>query len=352
MLNTMTALSAALALLVTFPVMGRAFYQKKNVPGVLLALTIAIPAWYLGAKIPIIGGPVFSILFGMAVALFRRPAILEPGIKATSKRVLQGAIVLLGFEMNLFNVLKVGGQSVLLILSTMTAAFVTAYLVSKALKLDSVVSTLIGVGTAICGGSAIAATAPVIKADDKQVAYSISTIFLFNVAAVFIFPFLGRTLGLSDLGFGLWAGTAINDTSSVVAAAYSFSDAAGNMATVVKLTRTLMIIPITFFLALYTSKKAKSEGGSFSLVKVFPWFILGFIATCIISTTGLLPVILTKLLGKWAKFFIILAMGAIGLNTNIKELVGNGLKPILLGLSCWAAVAVTSLVVQFTMGMR
>ena len=224
------------------------FFEAKTVPGIIACLIIAVPAWLLGLKFPIIGGPVFGILMGMILAFFKRPALFDTGIKFTSKYILQYSIILLGFEMNLFNVIRVGGQSLLVMIFTLTASFVTAYFIGKTLKIDGKTTTLIGVGTSICGGSAIAATAPVIQAKDEDVAQSISTIFLFNIIAVFIFPPLGHLFGLSDTGFGMWAGTAINDTSSVVAAGASWSSAAGNntalaFATIVKLTRTLMIVP-------------------------------------------------------------------------------------------------------------
>lgn len=319
---------------------------KKIISGILLVLAIAIPAWYLGKLFPIMGGPVFGILMGILVAFWKRPSLFNEGIKFTSKKLLQTAIILLGFEMNLYNVIKVGSQSLLVMLFTLTAAFTTAWLVGRALKLQGNVAILIGVGTAICGGSAIAATAPVIKAEDKEIAYSISTIFLFNVAAVFIFPAIGHLVQMSDIGFGIWAGTAINDTSSVVAAGYSYSDAAGSLATIVKLTRTLMIIPVTLFLAIYTHKKT-AQNTNFALSKVFPWFVLGFIAASIISTTGLVPLETGKLLAQFGKFLIVMAMAAIGLNTNIKQLISNGIKPILLGLCCWIAVALTSIIAQY-----
>ena len=323
---------------------------KKILPGILLALAIALPSWYLGKLFPIMGGPVFGILTGIIVAFWKRPDLFNEGVKFTSKKLLQAAIILLGFEMNLYNVIKVGSQSLLVMLFTLTAAFITAWLVGRALKLQGNIATLIGVGTAICGGSAIAATAPVIKAEDKEIAYSISTIFLFNVAAVFLFPAIGHLFHMSDVGFGIWAGTAINDTSSVVAAGYSYSDAAGSLATIVKLTRTLMIIPITLFLAIYTHKKT-AQHSTFSLLKVFPWFVLGFIAASIISTMGLVPIEAGKFLAQVGKFLIVMAMAAIGLNTNIKQLISNGIKPILLGMSCWIAVAVTSIIVQYMLNL-
>lgn len=315
------------------------------VPGFILVTAIAMLAWFLGTAFPLIGGPVFGILLGMLVAFWQRPSYYEAGITFSAKKILQASIILLGFEMNLQRVFAVGSQSLYIMLFTLTAAFITAWLVGRYLKLTGNTSILIGVGTAICGGSAIAATAPVISASDKDVAYSISTIFLFNIAAVFIFPFLGHLLHMSDLGFGLWAGTAINDTSSVVAAGYSYSNEAGNFATIVKLTRTLMIIPITLTLALFAARQ-KTATTQFNFIKIFPWFVIGFLVASIINTTGLFSPVVCTLLGSTGKFCIILAMTAIGLNTHLQDLIGNGLKPIILGLACWFAVALVSLVAQ------
>lgn len=339
---------------------------KKNSYGILFCLLLALPSWFLGKAFPIIGGPVFGILFGMILIMIfpnLQSKRLESGIKYTSKKLLQYSIILLGFEMNLFNIIRVGGQSLLVMLFTLSAAFLVAYFVGKALHLKGKMTILIGVGTSICGGSAIAATAPVIRAEDEDVAHAISTIFLFNIIAVFLFPPLGHLMGMSDMGFGMWAGTAINDTSSVVAAGVSWSSAVGNnvaleFATIVKLTRTLMIVPITLVLAIFTSAQLKkgSTGDThnavsdFKFAKVFPWFVLGFIATAILNTFSGLPLALSQNFVVLGKFIIVMAMVAIGLNTNLKKLVSNGYKPIFLGLCCWFAVSVVSLVVQLFMG--
>lgn len=323
---------------------------RTLLPGIFFAAAIALPAWLFGKLFPIVGGPVFGILFGIILAFWRRPVVFDSGIKLTGKKVLQAAIILLGFEMNLFNVLEVGSQSLNIMIFTLAAAFFTAWFMGSYLKLVGNTSILIAVGTAICGGSAIAATAPVIAANDKEIAYSISTIFLFNIAAVFIFPLVGHLLGMSDIGFGIWAGTAINDTSSVVAAGYSYSPEAGDFATIVKLTRTLMIIPVTLALAIYNSRKTEGPN-NFSFTKIFPWFVLGFFATSIISTSGVVPAVVCDFLGKAGKFFIIMAMAAIGLNTHASQLINNGIRPILLGLSCWIAVAVVSLVIQYQLNL-
>ncbi|MEG0744620.1 MAG: YeiH family protein [Erysipelotrichaceae bacterium] len=331
--------------------------MKKNLPGILLCLLIAIPAWLLGKQFPIIGGPVFGILFGMLITIWKKPIFFQSGIKFTSKILLQLSIILLGFEMNLYHVIEVGQQSLMVMLFTLTTSFTIAYFVGKMMKIDRNTTILIGVGTSICGGSAIAATAPVIQSKEEEVAQAISTIFLFNIVAVFLFPMLGHLLGLSDTGFGMWAGTAINDTSSVVAAGASWSASAGNnialnLATIVKLTRTLMIVPITFSLAIYTSHKAKKEAGNnFNIIKIFPWFVIGFILAAIINTFVELPIGLGSNLVMIGKFMIVMAMCAIGLNTDFKHLITDGLKPIGLGLCCWFGVAVVSLLVQSLMGL-
>ena len=331
---------------------------KSLISGIIFCLAVSVPAWLLGNYFVVIGGPIFGILFGIALRV-AYPNVLtrfSSGVKFTSRTLLQISIILLGFGMNLFLVFQVGSQSLFVMLFTLSTAFFVAFFVGKVLKINGKTTTLIGVGTAICGASAVAAAAPVVRANDTDIAHAISTIFLFNVIAVFIFPALGHLLGMNDTGFGIWAGTAINDTSSVVAAAASWSASAGNnvalaFATIVKLTRTLMIIPITFALAVVTSRKTRTceERASFNLFKVFPWFIIGFILAAVINTFAGFSSNISILLFDVGKFMIIMAMMAIGLNTNVKSLLANGFKPILLGLCCWFAVAGVSLFVQFFM---
>ena len=324
--------------------------KREYMDGILYALLFAIPAYILGLYFPIVGGPVFGILLGMLFAKKRRPQAVEKGIQFTGKKILQYAIILLGFEMNLFHVMEVGEQSLYVMIFTLLAAFGAAFLVGKVLGLDRDMTSLIGAGTAICGGSAIAAVAPVIGAKDRDVVISIATIFFFNVLAVFIFPFLGHSWGMTDTGFGMWAGTAINDTSSVVAAGYAYSHEAGAYATIVKLTRTLMIVPVCLFFSLLVMKGARS-GAGFSLRRIFPMFVLYFVLACIVNTTGILPAEVSHGFGMLGKFSIVLAMSAIGLNTDLASLVRNGARPLALGMVCWIAVAGTSLIVQHALGL-
>ncbi len=318
-----------------------------KLPGIILAVIIAIPAWFLGKIVPVFGGPIIGFLFGMVLALWKRPTMFNDGIHYTSKKLLQYSIIMLGFDMNLLHVIEAGRQSLYLMIFTLAAVCLTAYIAGKLLKLDRNTVTLIGVGSAICGGSAIAATAPVIRANDEEIAQAISTIFLFNVAAAFVFPILGHALNMSDYSFALWAGTAINDTSSVVAAGYAYSNQAGDLAIIVKLTRTLMIIPITLILAIYMDKQeSTTKKGSFNIVRIFPWFIIGFIISSMVKTFTAMPADLSSLLAQAGKFIIIMAMAAVGLNTNIVKLTKSAGKPVLLGLICWVILSVTSIIVQ------
>ena len=322
--------------------------KKKDISGILFSALIAACAYFLGKKFPVIGGPVFGILFGIILNNFNRPESLEAGIKFTSKKVLQLAVVLLGFGLNLGEIIVVGKSSLLIILSTISTALIIAFVAAKVLNIDSDIATLVGVGSSICGGSAIAATAPVINAKDEDIATSISVIFLFNIIAALIFPTLGVKLGMTHTGFGMWAGTAINDTSSVVAASGTWStmfndDTALNYATIVKLTRTLAIIPITLVLGIIKSKDSKEKVNP---LKAFPTFILFFLLASIVTTLLPLPETFLSSMKFLSKFFIIMAMSAIGLNTDIKKLISQGGKAILEGALCWIGIICVSLLMQ------
>ena len=337
--------------------------------GVLFCLIVAVPAWLLGRRFEVVGGPVFAILIGMVLALAvpaRAGEPLQRGVKFTSKKILQYAVILLGFGLNLAQIAQVGATSLPIIVSTITTSLVVAFVLYRALKIPGKISTLIGVGSSICGGSAIAATAPVIDADDEEIAQAISVIFLFNVIAALVFPTLGGVLGLTNEGFGLFAGTAVNDTSSVTAAAAAWDGmhpGANTLdaATIVKLTRTLAIIPITLALAFWQmrlARRAASAGegageaaGTFDLKKIFPFFILFFVLASVVTTVFALPAAVTAPIKELSKFFIVMAMAAIGFNTNIVKLVRTGGKPILMGLACWVAIACVSLGMQHVLGI-
>ena len=329
-------------------------FIKTNTQGILLCFALALPSAYLGQTFPVIGGPVFAIFLGMLLTLFvKDKGSAKAGISFTAKKILQLAIVLLGFGLNLSEILMYGKQSLPIIISTIATALLVAYMFYKVLQVPGNISVLVGVGSSICGGSAIAATAPVISANDEEIAQAISVIFLFNIIAAVAFPILGNSLGMSNEGFGIFAGTAINDTSSVTAAATVWDGLHKSntldTATVVKLTRTLAIIPITFVLGFVYARKAAQKGqvmDKANVINLFPFFILAFLLASIITTIFQLPTSITAPLKDLSKFFIIMAMAAIGLNTDILKLIKTGGKPIMMGFSCWLAIILMSLFMQ------
>ena len=340
-------------------------FLKKNWSGVLVCLVIAIPSWLLGKIFPVIGGAIIAIIAGMIVTMFwNNKGKSEAGIKWTSKIILQAAVVLLGFGMNLGVIFQTGKQSLPIIICTITTSLIIAWILQKVLKVPANTSILVGVGSSICGGSAIAATAPVIDADDDEIAQSIAVIFFFNVLAAIFFPILGQAIGFDTLhgdAFGIFAGTAINDTSSVTAAAstwdsmWNLGSETLNKAVTVKLTRTLAIIPITLGLSLIRTKKSEKEEKQttkFSLKRAFPMFIFYFVIATIITTIGVhmgVDSAVFQPIKELSKFMIIMAMAAIGLNSNVIQLIKTGGKPIIVGASCWCGITIVSLIMQHIM---
>lgn len=339
------------------------------IPGFALALVVATVAKLIGS-IPIgsnkvdsyIGASVIALFIGMIINHFMKPnAVLAKGLKFTSKKILKFAIILLGASMSVQTILHVGRQSIEVMLFTLLTCFGGGFFIGKALGLNWKLSNLISAGTGICGGSAIAAISPVIDADDSDVAYAMSATFLFDMAMIILFPIMGHKLGLSDNAYGLWAGTAVNDTSSVVAAGYAFSEAAGDFATMVKLTRTLTIIPTVVIFALIQvhikRKEALAAGttsdakAQISFTKLFPWFILGFIALAAVNSTGIIPVEVTSVLKQTSKFLMVSALAAIGLNTSFKDMAKSGIKPMIHGFIISALVVVVAITVEHFMGL-
>ena len=335
----------------------------KLLPGCAIALVLAaiakgLESWEASAGLHLIGASVIALFLGMIVNRFYKPNdTTKPGIRFTSKKILKFAIILLGASLNITTVLTVGKFSLTVMLFTLATCFGLGYFIGKALGLNWKTSSLINAGTGICGGSAIAAIAPVIDATDMDIAYGLSATFLFDMVMVVVFPILGRKLGLSDAAFGLWAGTAVNDTSSVVATGYAFSEAAGDFATMVKLTRTLAIIPTVLVFAAISlrlkRKEAQSEGASVkvNMKSVFPWFILGFLAMSALCSLGVIPAALAAGLKSVSKFLMVAALAAIGLNTNFKELCRSGAKPMLHGFIISLLVVLVAIAVEYAIGV-
>ena len=321
-------------------------------PGIGLALALAAVATAIGAVIPVVGSAVPAIVLGVVISLLRRPSEgFRPGTSFTSSTLLQVAVVLLGAQLSLTEVARVGLESLPVMVSTLAACLLATAILGRLLRVERDLAILIGVGTGICGASAIAAVSPVIRARNSSVAYAMSTIFLFNILAVVLFPPLGRALGLSQHEFGLFAGTAVNDTSSVVATAGVYGAAALGFAVVVKLVRTLMIIPISVGLAISTARRdgARVAVTPRGLVSLVPWFLIGFLALSAVRTAGLIPDVVLAPISAVSSFLIAAAMAAIGLSTDVRGLRTAGVRPLVMGALLWLVVTVTSLAVIIVM---
>lgn len=336
----------------------------KVIPGFCLALVIAAFAKWLEELLPIhlIGASVIALFLGMLIHHFKKPGeLLEKGLKFTSKKILKFAIILLGASLSIGTVLTVGKMSLVVMCFTLLTCFGGGYFVGKALGLNWKLSNLISAGTGICGGSAIAAIAPAIDAEDKDIAYAMSATFLFDMAMIVLFPIMGKALGLSDMAYGLWAGTAVNDTSSVVAAGYAFSEGAGDFATMVKLTRTLSIIPTVLIFAMIEMNIKKKEAAknnnteevkaNVSFGKIFPWFILGFVALAVVNSFGWIPVSVAAGAKSLSKFLMVAALAAIGLNTSFKDMKKSGIAPMIHGFVISLLVVVVAILVEYFMGI-
>ncbi len=337
----------------------------RNLPGLVLSVLIAAAAMWIENLLPIhvIGSAVIAMFIGMTINHYMRDmSVFAPGIKLTSKKILKLAIILLGLSLNISTILHVGKMSLTVMVFTLATCFGGGYFIGKALGLNWKLSNLISAGTGICGGSAIAAISSAIEADDNDVAYAMSATFLFDMAMIVLFPIMGRAMNMSAEAFGIWAGTAVNDTSSVVATGYAFSEAAGDFATMVKLTRTLSIIPtvvIFAFIHLHLKKKEAQKNGmnsdemkaNFSITKIFPWFILGFVGMSLIASVFAIPAAFVAFTKKVSKFLMVSALAAIGLNTSFNKLKKSGIQPMIHGFVISALVVVVALLVEIGLGL-
>ena len=322
-------------------------------PGVLLCALIAAIATVIGACVPLVGSAIPAVVIGVLVAMIRKPtARLAPGIGYAGKFVLQCAVVLLGAQLSLGSIIRVGAESLPVMLSSLAVCLLGAWVIGRALGVDRDLRVLLGVGTGICGASAIAAISPVIRAKSADIAYAISTVFLFNILAVLIFPVIGHALGMSPHAFGLFAGTAVNDTSSVVAAASVFSASTLGFAVVVKLVRTLMIIPISVGLAVLEGRRTGTSERltPARILKLVPWFLIGFLVVATLTSFGAITETASGILTTVSVFLVATALAGIGLSTDLGAIRTAGLKPLLLGGILSLLVAVTTLGVMAATG--
>ncbi len=337
--------------------------MKNWIVGVILSLLVAVVSVFLENLMPvhIIGGSVIALFIGITINFFwNGVSDYKNGLDFVSKRVLKFAIILLGASLSVSTILTVGKNSLIVMVFTLATCFGGGYFIGKALGLNWKMASLISAGTGICGGSAIAAISPVIEADDTDIAFGMSATFIFDMIMIIIFPLMGMALGLTDEAYGLWAGTAVNDTSSVVAAGYAFSEMAGDYATMVKLTRTITIIPtvIAFaFINVHVKRKAaistgeKVSRGKINFFAIIPFFIIGFLAMAIFNSAGLIPVAVSTALKDASKFLMVCSLAAIGLKTDIRHMKAAGIKPMLFGFIISALVVIVAISVQYAVGI-
>ena len=326
--------------------------------GIAICFAVAGISVLLEGLIPgeILGASIIALFLGTIINSFFHPKWIKPALKFTSKRVLKVAIILLGASLSVGTIVTVGKMTFLVMLFTFAVCFGVGYFVRKLFRLNWKLGNLISAGTGICGGSAVAAIAPVIDADDKDIAFALSSTFLFDMVMVALYPIMGRALHMSDIAYGIWAGTSVNDTASVVASGYAFSEMAGDFATMVKLTRTIAIIPTVLVFAYVGMRMKKKEmqaanqGQKVKLVKIVPWFIGGFLLLAVLNSVGWIPAAASGVLKGASKFLMVAALAAIGLGTSLTDFRKAGLRPMFYGITIDTLVTLTALGVIWGMG--
>ena len=327
--------------------------------GLLICFSVAAVSVLLERLIPgeLLGASIIALFMGTIINSFFHPKWIQPALKFASKKVLKGAIILLGASLSVSTILSVGKMTFFVMIFTFAMCFGGGYFIRKLFGLNWKLGNLISAGTGICGGSAVAAIAPVIDADDKDIAFALSSTFLFDMVMIALYPLMGKALGMSDIAYGIWAGTSVNDTASVVASGYAFSEAAGDFATMVKLTRTIAIIPTVLVFAWIGVRMKKKEmqatgdGQKIHMMKIIPWFIGGFLLLAIINSVGLIPPVASGMLKSASKFLMVTALAAIGLNTSFTDFKKAGLKPMFYGVTIDTLVTLTALAVIWCMGL-
>lgn len=327
--------------------------------GVVICFCLAGAAIFLERLIPgeILGASIIALFIGTIINSFFHPDWIKPALKFTSKRILKVAIILLGASLSINTIMSVGKMTFFVMIFTFAMCFGGGYFVRKIFGLNWKLGNLISAGTGICGGSAIAAISPVIDADDKDVAFAMSSTFIFDMVMVALYPIMGKLLGMSDIAYGIWAGTSVNDTASVVASGYAFSEAAGDFATMVKLTRTVAIIPTVLVFAYIGTRikqkelKAENKGQKVNVLKIIPWFIGGFLLLAGLNSFGYIPLEIGSVLKTSSKFLMVTALGAIGLGTSLTDFKKAGLAPMFYGITIDTLVTITAFIVIWCMGM-
>ena len=326
----------------------------RYLPGLGLLLALAAPAMLIQHQITVSGRTVVSaVAIAIVIGVLLRnlvglPEACKPGVSLAVKRLLRIGIALLGAQLSLGQVLRTGGKAVIVVAACILLAILAVRFVSMRMGLSDRLGTLLGVGTSICGVSAIVATAPAIEAKQEETSLAVATITVFGLLAVVIYPLLGRALGLTDVFFGTWAGTAVNDTSQVVATGFIYSQRAGEVATVVKLTRNLFMAPVIVVLSSIYLARARSAGdgaakkGGVSLKTAAPGFVLGFLAMAVLNSLNAFPAAALDLIRAASAWLIVIALAGVGVETNLASLRTIGFRPFYAGLCAATFMAAVS----------
>ena len=328
------------------------------VPGLASAAVVAIAARLAVQWLPWgLSEVLFAVWLGLLIGSTNwLPAGSQAGIRFAQQRILRLGIILLGARLSLIDVAAIGLDALGLVVVCMAAVFTFVLLLGRQANLPRRLVVLIGVGTAVCGNSAIIATAPVVKAEEREVSFAVATITLFGTLALFLYPLFGSALHLSDGTFGMWSGVAINDTSQVVAAGTAYSPVARDVATVVKLVRNTLMAPLILLIALWwartanapVSEAAAREGA----LRAFPLFVLGFLAMAVLRTAGVIEPGVARALDEVAKVCILVALSAVGLGTRVGLLRAIGPAPFFLGLGAATLLAALSLLAITMLGLQ
>ncbi|MCC5948372.1 MAG: putative sulfate exporter family transporter [Nitriliruptoraceae bacterium] len=291
------------------------------VPGMAASALVAVVAAGLAWVLPVpIGGVAIAVVLGIVIGQLVPRDPLAPGVGVATKRILRLGIVLLGARLSLVDVAQLGLVSVGLVVVTIALGLSIAWFVGRRVGLSRELSTLLGVGSAICGNTAIMASAPIIKARSRDVGLAVTTITLCGTVALLTYPWLGRLMGLDDATFGLWVGLAVQDTSQVVATGAAFSDEARDVATVVKLVRNTFLALVLPILAWAWQRTSGGSSGPVSVRKAFPTFVLGFIFVAALRTVGLIGDELAGWLAQGANAAILVAVAGLGLSVDVADL--------------------------------
>jgi uncharacterized integral membrane protein (TIGR00698 family) len=308
-------------------------------PGLLLTCGLAMLAINL-QKLPSLGflSPlIIAIILGMLIRnTIDVPQIYRPGVVFSLKRLLKISIALLGLQLSFVQVAQIGPRAVALIFVITVSTFAFTYWLGPILGVSRNLTKLIAAGTSICGASAVIATGSVIDSSDEDTAYGVTVISIFGSLSMLFYPILSKLIGLTPDLFGLWCGVSIHEVAQVIATAFQGGQSSGEVATIAKLARVLFLIPTLLVLQTGQAKRGQSK-------LPIPWFILGFMAFVAINSFGLIPKEIKDWIISNNRFLIIVALAAMGLETNLNKMRQTGLKPLYLGAASWLFIAILSL---------